>query len=527
MSGKVEISKRLILINSASSIGTRIINISILVWLHQHLLRRISPEEYSLYPVLMAVMVFAPLLTTILTSGIGRYVVEAYAKGDERRVTQIVSTMFPLLLGAGIMLMVFGWALAWNVGSILTIAPDRLWDAKIMMALLMFSAAIRLPLAPFGVGLYVQQRFVLLNCIRLGTELVRIVLLFTLLLGISTRVLWVVVASVSASICDLLVQVFISHWLIPALKFHPSEIRWTLAKQVMSFGSWNFVGQVANTIRMASDVIILNKLATPLDVTCFHLGSLPHKQLEQGSGVLFAPLQPPLIGMHAAGSNARLRNAYLRGGRYALWVTCFFAIPAIVYSRELIRLYVGTDYLAAATVMALLLAAFPIAHGNLLMYAVGHAKAQIGQIVRRVAVLQLANLCLTLYLVGFLKMGAVGSALSSFLVGLVGSPLLIYPVGWKLAGVKCKTWVQETLWPGLLPGLAAGMLWIGFRMLSPANSWSILGVYTGIGWLCYLFALFVFCMLPDDRDDLSRLLRKIRSGFSLLRLSPGKEPETN
>lgn len=77
---RVEISKKLVLINSASSLVTRMLSISVLIWLQQYLLKRITPEEYSLLPVLYSVMMFAPLVTTVLTAGLGRYIVEANTK---------------------------------------------------------------------------------------------------------------------------------------------------------------------------------------------------------------------------------------------------------------------------------------------------------------------------------------------------------------------------------------------------------------------------------------------------------------
>ena len=193
MNSQVEISKRLVFINSVSSLVSRVLNVSVLIWMYQYLLLQISVEEYSLLPVLGSVMMFAPLLTMVLTGGLGRYIVEAYAKGDERRITQIVSTMFPLLLSTGFAFLALGWLFSWYIDRILTISPERLWDARVMMGLMMFSAAIRLPLTPFGIGLYVRQKFVLMNLIKVGQELLQIALLFVLLVGVSTRVLWVIV----------------------------------------------------------------------------------------------------------------------------------------------------------------------------------------------------------------------------------------------------------------------------------------------------------------------------------------------
>ena len=60
MSAGIQISKRLVMVNSASSILAKMINVSVLVWLHQYLLSRISPEEYSLYAVLVSIVVLLP-----------------------------------------------------------------------------------------------------------------------------------------------------------------------------------------------------------------------------------------------------------------------------------------------------------------------------------------------------------------------------------------------------------------------------------------------------------------------------------
>ncbi len=511
MSTKVRISKRLVLINSASSIAERVVNITIVVWLNQYLLRRISTEEYSLYPLIMAVMVFMPLLTTILTSGIGRYIVEAYAVGDEHRVTQIVSTMLPLLVAAGAAVLVLGGSLAWYVDRVLDVAAHRIWDARIMLGLLVSAAAIQLPLAPLGVGLYVQQRFVLTNIINVSMSFLRILLLLAFLFGVSTRVLWVVVASVVAQFCGLIVRVVISRRLVPAVRFRLSAIRWSLARTLTSFGVWNFILSAADAIRTSADVIILNKLAMPLDVANFHLGSLALRNIQSGSYIVRAPLQPSLTAMYSTGQGQRLAGAYLRGGRYALWVSLFMALPLMIYRNEVIRLYAGEKYLAAGTVMALLLlATFPIGYGNVMLSHLAIAKARLRTWALCACAMQSGNLALTLYFVGVAHMGARGSALATFIVGALGHPFLLCPLGLRLAGVHWRAWLRETLLPGFLPGLAGAAAWLSLQMLLHPSSWASLGGCVGCGWLVYLGGLFVFALRPIDKVELSRVVAKLR-----------------
>jgi O-antigen/teichoic acid export membrane protein len=511
MGTKVVISKRLVFVNSVSGVATQVLNIAVLLWLYQYLLKRISTEEYALYPVLASLIALLPLLSTVLTGGLARYVVEAYAKGDERRVTQIVSTMSVLLLGAGLLVLAVGLVFAWNVGHVLTVAQAYLWDARIMMMLMVFSFVVRLPLAPFIVGLYVRQKFVLLNMIAVSTQLLRITILLVLLLGVSTKVLWVVVATVSAEVCGLVVTQAISRRLIPALTFRRSEIRWGVAKEITSFGGWSLIGQLSELIRINSDPIILNKLGTALDVTCFHLGSMPFSLIQGLSSVIQQPLMPPLTAMHATESKDRLRSAYLRGGRYGLWGTLFVSIPLMVYSREFIALWVGEKFLAAAMVIILLLASYPIVYGNVMMANIAIATAQVRPLALRAIVVQMINLLLTLYLVGVRGMGAVGSALGTFLAMTLIYPVASITLGLRLADVSLGRWLRETVWPGWLPGLAAATVWILLKVMAKPSTWLSLSGCTACGLVCYIVILLLFCLQENDRNDLKRAMSSLRS----------------
>ena len=222
--------------------------------------------------------------------------------------------MFVPLLVTGALLLTGGLLFAGYVDRILSVPAGNESDARIMVALLVFSVAIRPPLAPFCVGLYVRQKFVLQNVIRLSCDVVRLALLFILLLGVSTRVLWVIVANVVGELLTQIVLMIWSRRLIPALKFRAREIRWELTRELISFGGWNFLAVVAHRLRQTAMPLILNKLATPMDVSLFHVGSLGRRQIDQWIYVATAPLYPVVTGMHAMGAKDRIRNLYLRGG---------------------------------------------------------------------------------------------------------------------------------------------------------------------------------------------------------------------
>jgi predicted ABC-type exoprotein transport system permease subunit len=149
MADRVEISKRLIFTNSLAGIALDVANLGVLVWLYRHLLHRISQEEFALYPVVASVTAFLPLLTVVLSSGLGRYALVAYTQGDERRVTRIVSTMFPLHLALGVLILAAGGIFAWYIDRVLTIPAARVGDTRLMTLLTVLSFSVASALAPF------------------------------------------------------------------------------------------------------------------------------------------------------------------------------------------------------------------------------------------------------------------------------------------------------------------------------------------------------------------------------------------
>lgn len=510
----VELKKRL-LRNSASGILERLVNVFVFLWLQQYLVKRISPEEYSLYPVLMALLLFVPPLTTVTVSGLLRYVVEANARGDDRWVTQMVSTMFPIFLGVSTALLAIGGLFTLHIGSVLNIAPQQIFEAQIMMILLTFSVSLGLALAPFSIGLYVKERFVLLNFFQLCHTLIRLVLLFSLLIGAGAKVLWVVVATVTADVAILLLTTGLSRRVLPTLKFRLKEIRWELVKVLGGFGFWSMVGHVAHMIRTASDPLILNKLGTPVNVTCFYLGALPDTHIEATLRKATAPLQPTMVVLQSQGKSPTLQDFYLRAGRYCLWAALFLAVPLVIFRHELWSLYLGSSYglyADAATVMGLLLARYWIVYPNEIMISmVAQATNQVRPLAIRAVLGACLNVAVTLYLVGALKMGAVGSALATVLIAIIWEPIIMWRFTLRLLDLSFAKWFRETICPGILPATIAGFLIVALKTFSPADSLLKLGILVVCGCIVYLSVLIAFCLRPDERRELSYMRDKFLS----------------
>lgn len=514
--GRVEVDKRLLFINSSSSVLAKILSISVLVWIQQYFLRRISSDEYALLPLVMSVMAIVPLFTLALTAGIGRYVTAAYDEDDDGKVTSIVSTIFPILLVGSAILATLGGVTVYFLDQILRIPPHLVGDAKLMLGMLLAVAVVRMPLAPFGVGFQVTQRFVLYNIIDVSTELLRIALVVALVVGVSPRVLWTVVAEVSSESLMLLVTRVLSVRMLPSLRFDRRAIDWSMARELTSFGAWKLVIRSAQTVRQSIDPIVLNWLSTAHDLACFHIGTMVVRQLQTIGNNAMQTSLPQLTALHVRGDAEGLERSFLRGNRYAMWLTTGISYPLVVFAHPVIELYAGSKFSLAAQVMILSLISIPLRYSSSMTPRLAHATAELRPYGLRLVVNQLANVGLTLFFVGPLGLGALGSIGATLVVATMIQPLQVVPLGIRMSGATTREWLFESLFKGLVPCLAAAPLLFGLGRLVEPTSWSRVGLMTACSTVVYL-AVVVAVATPDERADARSALRAVIERANRLR----------
>lgn len=512
---KISTNKNLLLVNGLSQVVARVLNLSVLVWLQQYLLRRISPEEYSLFPVIMSAIFFMPLLTSFMNVGLTRHVTEAYAKGDNDQVTTFVSSMFPFILGAGLFMMLIGIGFSLHVDQFLNIPDGRSDEATLMMLLLVITLGVDFIFFPFRIGFNLKQRFVLLNIMRLVRDLLRMLILLILLFCVSTSVIWVVLATAISTILSVLVEVWFSRRLVPALTFRLSMVRLSEVIEPLTFGWWSFVSQAAQQIKRSSDPIILNLFSTPLEVTCFFLGSMIGNNLNSMIHLFLIPLQPQLIAMYVSGNRQRIRSAYYRINKYMMWATVLVVAPLIIFRNEIVVLYVGVEYIKAATVLMLILIPLPLYVSNVMIMRIAPAINQVRSTTSRELLSECVNMGLTIYFVAALHIGALGSALATCLVGIISQVVLFIPLSVTLLNIEVKQWLTQTLLPGLMPGMMSCVIWIVLEKYYSPQTWMSLAFCALGGGVFYCLILLIFGLKDFERLELIKGCQRLLARFQL------------
>jgi len=520
----IVVSKRLVAVNSISSVVTKILNITILFWAYQYLLTRIPAEEFAVLPVVMAVMIFAPLFFTFLTSGISRYVIDSYARGDFEGVCRIISSIVPIVAGVALAFLGIGGIFVLNIENVLNIPPQMVASARIMMSLLMVSFALQMVFIPFQTGYQVRQRYVELNLYSILRDLLRLALLLSLLLIMGASVIWVVVATFVADTLFLTVTVTRSRRMVPELRFSRQRFHLGRARELMSFGGWTALGSLGDTMSIQGATLILNLFGTPIDVTSFYLGSTLYRQLNTAVTIGALPLQPALTAMHSLKDKARFGSTVLRGGRIGLWISLALAAPLGVFAEEFIDLYVGPTYMQATWVIEVFMASIPITYSTMLLAMTAMAMAAVRAFFLPAFLNQLAGLLLMLFLAAYLDAGAIGVALGLLIPVVVGQVFYFWPLCLKLTERSFPTFLRTVIVPGWTPALAGLFVLFPLKFAGFADSWVSLALCAAAGGVVYLAVLLLFCLETEDRRDLRSVIAWLGNGV-IARRSAGRSSD--
>jgi len=444
----------------------------------------------------------------VLTQGIGRFITVAYAKGDDAEVGKICSTMFPILLTAGILLLGIGWTGAWYIDKLLYIAPEYVADAQFMMALLVFSAALRVVLSVFGSGFLVSQKLMLQDMIDVGCQLLRFIILFSLLLGVSTQVLWVVVAMVIAEIVNLTISTVVSLRLVPAQKIRFRGFHSYIAKEITSYGGWGFINHVADTVKQSFDPLILNKFASAVDVSVFYVGGIAARQLRLMLTPFSRPFLPILAAMYATEDFIKLRNTYLRATRYHSWLILVIAVPAIIFSNEAMHLYLDGKYDEAGLIMAILISVTVLNTFNSLGPAVVAAAGEMREMSLRYIAIHTFNLILTIILVVYLNFGALGAATATLIAVVLLEVTFMWPFCRKVAHTPFYLWFSEVIVPSLGLAIPSIIFCLIIKNSVQIESWGTLMLVSFISATIYIVLIGVFGLRQQDRIDIGRIAER-------------------
>lgn len=495
--------------NAAASAAASVVGLFVLFWTNQYLLTRLTPEEFSPYPFVIALTAIFSLLEDFVAAGIGRFAVAGHERDGLRGLERAVWSALPGCLGAAVLL--------WSIGAYgFFLGADSLgFDAANssrvgLMLLITFGAqGLALALAPYRIGLYVQEQFVFLSLSRIGGQLLRAALIVSLLVVLGPDVLWVVVGSGAGLLFSASFECVMTKVRLPGMRLLPRVLDRDELWGLLRFNGWGVLGNVAARGADALETLILNAHGTALDVASLHVARLPAQEIGKLRNSAVRVVVPRLVGFFVRDRRLRVRAYFLAGTRYVLWLMLPAFLLLVAFGPDIMVLYAGDTYVVAGFAASVLALRGVVRTGSSLVFPVAIASNSVRLTHAFSLIYLLAHGASCWWLVRELNLGISAVVLSSMFWSTVHHLFCLVPVGASLARIG----LFELIAKGLVPGMAPLLLALpACELIFPtrAESWYVLIGRSAVAAVLYVAAWALVCG-QGDRRRLGKLIGRVWS----------------
>ncbi len=457
-------SRRGLLISASASGLAFIAQLAVAFILAPMMLHYLGRERYGVWSFVESFLAYFTLFDLGISSTLVRYVPRCRATGDIGLLNRIVSGCLLIFSGAGLLVFVLGLGIFAIVIKLTGKVPANLhtevWD---MMVVSVVTMAINLPLSIFPATLDGLGRFALKAILR------------TIFLGIRfAGVLWVIRSGgnlihlafcfAATTIFEQLSMAVAVHRLMPDLKPAPWRTNREALRMVRGYSFDSFLAMLAGRIAFKTDAIVIG-LCGQLDIIPFF--DMPARIVEYAKNLIRSAtttLTPAFSMLEAKGSKAAIRELFVTGCRYALYLALPIHIGLMMFGGAFLELWLGdAEYRVRGEPVLWILA------GTLSVGMIQSVAARVlygvGQI-RRFARLMLleAALNLSLSLVLFPVFGINGVALGTAIPNICMCLYIVVQVSMMLE-VSDRQIFRQSL---ACPLVAAGALFASWRYLYAA-----------------------------------------------------------
>lgn len=353
-SSRVKISGGLIARNTLLNLIGQAIPLLVGVLAIPYVVHGLGTDRFGLLSLAWVVLGYF----TIFDLGLGRattkFVAEALGKGERDQVPQILWTAvsFQLILGIIGAIVLFGIT-DLLVERVLNIPPQLIVEAKDTFHLIALSVPLVMVSSSFRGSIEAAQRFDLVNAVAIPSSTLTFLLpVVGLYLGFSLP--GIVALIVLARFVTLIAFIAINFRIVPQMrKFSGTP---ALFSKLFAFGGWITITNIVGPVLVYLDRFLIGSLLTMAAVAYY---SAPYEMVTRISIItasLTLTLFPAFSALEGAKDRQRVGTFFARSIKYVLITSGPIVVLVVVYSKEILQIWLGGDFAAESTVVIQILA---------------------------------------------------------------------------------------------------------------------------------------------------------------------------
>ena len=501
-------NKKELMLNMIANIMSFALNTIISFFLTSFIVEQIGETANGFIKLSTDFTNYATLITIAINSMATRYIMISLER-NQKNAKKYYNSVIIANIVLSIVLLIPSIIVVLFCDTWLDIPANMLLDVKLNFLIVFLNFIINLLFTTTGQVYYLTNKLYINSVVTMLSTAIRAVILVILFYFAGTKITYVSVATLIATIFLIIVNVYYRKKLLPDLCFDISAFEWGKVKELLASGIWNSITRLSQLFTSGLDLLLSNMLLDAAKMGILSVAKTVPNMITTFLGTLANIFSPNLTQLYALGKMEDLKNSV----KYSMRIMCVFtSIPnAILVSIGMQFYTLWTPSLPAREVqiLAILTVINSVITGVLQpIYSIITITNKVKQNSFVMIIYGICSVLITVFLLKTTQLGVYAIAGVSLIGSLIVAVFYHIPKGAQYLDLPTFTFVPEIIL-SVVSFVIITVIGFGISLIIDAGkSWIN---WFGVAIIIGVIGLVVNLFLVLKKSERAQLIEQIKS----------------
>lgn len=305
------------------------------------LLNALGASDFGIFNVVGGAIAMLGFLNAAMASATQRFMSYSEGEGDKDKQKKIfnisVLLHFYIALALGVILFICGF---FFFNGVLNIAPDRVYAAKIIYYCMIVSTMFTIMTVPYDAVLNAHENMLYYAIVGIIESLLKLIVALVVVYTLQDKlVIYGVLMAVISLVVMFIMRVY-CHRKYAECEFSPKQYYdKRLMKEMTGFAGWSFLTSSSSMISQYGMGIVLNHFYGAALNAAQAIANQIGGQLMVFSNTMMKALNPVIAKSEGSGNRDKMVSASLLGAKFSYLSLAVFAIPFIIETPYILKIW--------------------------------------------------------------------------------------------------------------------------------------------------------------------------------------------
>lgn len=303
------------------------------------ILNSLGASDYGVYDVVGGVIALLGFLNSSLSQTSIRYLSVSFGEGNLDNIRRTFNNCFWLhFLIAFIMVIILEVVGLFLFDGFLNIPKNRIYAAQIVYHCMVVTTFLQISVTPFQALIISHEKFIFASCISIIDSLLKLAIAFILIFTHADKL--IVYSVLMALVSVLNTFIFVGYVIVVYRqelyigKFSTEEI---IGQS--QFAGWTILDIMSSLINRQGYAIMLNKFFGTYINSSFAIARQVEGQVYGISAAIIDTMKPQIMKSYGLNDKLRMFRLSMLAGKFGFILMSFVCIPLLVYTTEILTLW--------------------------------------------------------------------------------------------------------------------------------------------------------------------------------------------